>query len=237
MQLTVSFGGVHPSKITSVRRLDWADFAAKLAREPPESEDKASRGWYSCAEFDPVYRHGDNLIARTALTFDYDQGVSSQNIKKIGEAYAAIDNILYTTASHTAEKPRLRMVLPLSRPADPVEFQAVSRAVANYAGIELPSRESHVGAQMMYLPTRKAGAKFKAQITKGNPVDVDTVLLTYGDWRDRTQWPRRATGDESTTDIVPMAATEKIGIVGDFCRAFTISQVIERFNLPFTRDQ
>lgn len=236
MSLTVSFGGQHPSKITAVKRLEWAQFAAKLAAEPPESEDKASRGWYSCAEFDPPYRHNKNLVARTALTFDYDT-VSRQDVKKIVAAFAGFDHVLYTTASHTAEKPRLRMVLPLDRPCDPLEFQAVSRRMASRAGIELASRESHVPAQMMYLPTRKPGAKFKAEIHTGVPVGVDGELSTYTDWRDRTQWPRRATGDEATSDVVPVSALDKPGVIGEFCRAFPISVAIERFDLPFTRDQ
>lgn len=232
MQLTVSFGGSHPSKITSVRRLEWADFAAKLSREPPESEDKASRGWYSCAEFDPVYRHGDNLVSRTALTFDYDS-VSRQDVKNLGRVFSNFANVLYTTASHTAEKPRLRMVLPLSRPCDALEFQAVSRRVASHAGIELASRESHVPAQMMYLPTRKPGGKFKAQITEGELVLVDDWLAAYDDWRDRKSWPRRASGDEATSDVLPIPPDEKPGIVGEWCRAFSIEDCITRFNLPY----
>lgn len=232
MQLTVSFGGVHPSKVTSVRRLEWADFAAKLAREPPESEDKASRGWYSCAEFDPVYRHGDNLVSRTALTFDYDQLLRS-DIKKIVEAFEVYDYVLYTTASHTPEKPRLRMVLPLDRPCDALEFQAVSRRIASIAGIELASRESHVPAQMMYLPTRKPGMKFKADAHEGLPVFVDGELLSYKDWRDRKSWPRRASGDEATSDVIPVSPDEKPGIVGEWCRTFSVEACIERFNLPY----
>lgn len=232
MQLTVSFGGSHPSKITAVRRLEWAEFAAKLSREPPESEDKASRGWYSCAEFDPVYRHGDNLVSRTALTFDYDQ-VTRQDVKNLGKVFSNFANVLYTTASHTPEKPRLRMVLPLSRSCDVVEFQAVSRRVASHAGIELASRESHVPAQMMYLPTRKPSGKFKAQTTEGEILDVDKLLATFTDWRDRASWPRRASGDEATSDALPTPPDEKPGIVGDWCRALSIEDCIARFNLPY----
>lgn len=231
--VTVSFGGTHPSKITKSQRLSWQDFAALLTAAPPETEDKASRGWFACAEFDPAYRDSDNLQMRSCLTFDYDH-ITKADAGKIQTAYRAFDYALFTTASHTAEKPRLRMVLPLSRPAGYDEFQAVSRKVAALAGIELASRESHVPAQMMYLPTVKSGATFKATINKGVPVDTDVVLQSYGDWTDRAQWPKRKDGDgvhaKADNQIPP---DEKPGIVGDFCRAFDIYQAIERFDLPY----
>lgn len=232
--IVVSIGGANPAVIEHTLHLPWSRFAAKLAAPPPESEDKTSRGWYSCVEFDPAYRHGENFKARYALTFDYDS-IKRDDVAVIQQALDPFAYVMYTTHSHKAEAPRLRVVLPLSRAVDATEFQAVSRKIAQRAGIELAARESHVPAQMMYLPVRWPGAQFKSVVHPGAPVPVDETLAEYTDWHDHTSWPRRAAGDEAHAapeNITP--PTEKPGIVGDFCRAIDVYEAIRRFGLPYT---
>jgi putative DNA primase/helicase len=241
-KLVVSFGSGVPrpnnaqfAYITHVNRVQWDEVVALFIAQPPVSADKSSAGWYAFAEFDPVYRDSDNLVARHALTFDYDH-VTPADVKTIRAAYAELEYVIYTTASHTAEHPRLRVILPLSRPAGYDEFQAVSRMVASKAGIELASRETHVPAQMMYLPTVKPGQKYSAKRNAGEWVDVEAVLAEYADWTDRTQWPKRKEADGvHAVEGERVAPTKKPGIIGAFNRAFTISQAIEKFNLPFEK--
>ena len=103
-------------------------------------------------------------------------------------------------------------------------------------GIEFIARESFVPAQMMFCPARPLGGGFEARINSGAILDVDAVLAEYDDWTDQKQWPHRRDGD-----AVHAAAAEKIdprdkpGIIGAFNRAFTISQAIEKFDLPYRR--
>jgi hypothetical protein len=240
-KLVVSFGDGKPlprnaqlARIVRVEHMEWAEVAALFTKDPPRTDDKASAGWYSFAEYDPVYRDSDNLVARHALTLDYDH-ITLEDVKKIMAAYAPVEHVMYTTASHTTEKPRLRVIMPLSRPAGYDEFQAVSRRVASWAGIELASRETHVPAQMMFLPTARDGAPFKARHNaNGTWIDVDTVLGEYDDWTDRTQWPKRKEGDGvHSGEGSQTPPDEKPGIVGDFCRALDVYQAIERFHLPY----
>lgn len=239
-ELTVSFGSGEPrpnnaqfAYITRVARMSWADVVAMFKAPPPVSEDKSSAGWYSFAEFDPVYRDSENFVARYALTMDFDH-ITREDLVTIQKAWSDREYVMYTTASHTPDKPRVRVILPLSRPAGYDEFQAVSRRVAEEVGIELASRETHVPAQMMYLPTVKPGAKYKVQHHAGEWVDVDAVLASYTDWTDRSQWPHRADADSagSGEQVSPL---EKEGIVGQFCRAFSIEEAIARFGLPYER--
>lgn len=232
--LTISFGGGNLAAITDVKSLTWTEFAAMLAATPPETEDKASVGWYACASFNPVYRDGKNLVARECLTLDYD-AITPSDVKVILEAYTQYAYCVYTTWSHAADKPRIRVVLPLSRPVDADQFCAISRKVASWAGIELASRESHVPAQMMFLPSRKPGADFRGRVHDGWFISVDDVLNSYNDWEDRSEWPHRATGDTTHSTEVVTAPEDKEGIVGDFCRAFDVYAAIEKFGLPYVR--
>ncbi len=237
-KLVVSFGSGEPRPknaqfaiITDVKRLTW-DEVTRLLSSAPESEDKSSAGWYSFAEYDPVYRDSDNLVARYALTFDFDH-ITMEDVGRIRTAFRLFEYILYTTASHTKDAPRLRMVMPLTRPAGYDEFQAVSRMVASYAGIELPSRETHVPAQMMYMPTVKPGQKFKFTHNRGDWVDVDATLGEYADWTDTSSWPRRVDADGAQLGAQQTPPLEKDGVVGEFCRMFSIEDAIERFELPY----
>lgn len=231
-KLTVSFGEQHPAKISSTEELTWPELITELTLKPPIEADKAARGWYCPAEFAPEYRDSKNLIARHALTLDYDH-VKPDEVRRILRAFRNYEYLTYTTASHTAVAPRFRVVLPLNRPAMMDEFCAVSRWIAEPAGIELASRESHVPAQMMYLPTIKLGTEFKHKLHEGEWIDVDETLGCYEDWTDRSSWPHRKDADSTHSGEKGIPPDEKPGIVGDFCRAFNIYQAIEHFDLPY----
>lgn len=233
--LCVSFGRVSPATITDVKWLDWPAFSEWLTAEPPEVASKEARGWYCPVEFDPAYRDSQNFVARHALTFDFDK----VNLDTWGEVILAWEHTafaMYTTYSHRADAPRFRVVMPLSRPAGYDEFQAVARKVAADVGIELFARESFTPAQMMYAPARPLGGLWTTHTNSGEWLDVDSVLAEYFDWTDASSWPRLPDGDAAhlgTGERVD--PREKPGIIGEFNRAFTISQAIERFELPYRR--
>lgn len=233
--LCVSFGTTNLAAITAVRWLSWPQFASWLTEEPPEVEDKAALGWYVPAEFDPVYRDSQNFVARHAITFDFDH-VTIDTWGDVINAWDHTEFAMYTTYSHTPETPRFRVVMPLSRPAGFDEFQAVARWVATDVGVELVARESFVPAQMMFAPARRLGGLFTSHLNPGEWLNVDAVLAEYDSWTDTASWPRRKDGDP-----VHAAAAEKIdprdkpGIIGEFNRAFTVGQAIEKFELPYVR--
>jgi hypothetical protein len=231
-ELTVAFGGKHMAQIERTVTIPWDRYADLFTKTPDEATDKAAAGWSIPARFEPAYRDSKNLVERHALTLDYDN-ITRADVATIEKAFADIEYVVYTTASHTAAKPRLRVIIPTNRPMSPDEFGAVSRKVAARAGIELASRESHVPGQMMFLATRKPGGPFKARRHVGEWLDVDSVLAEYRNWEDRNEWPRRADGDSTHTAATAIPPAEKPGIVGDFCRAFDIYAAIEKFNLPY----
>lgn len=239
-KLKVSFGQSSDlAKIVRVEELAWEDFARKLTTQPPAVDDKSSVGWYTAAEFEAEHRHGKTFVARYALTLDYDH-IAKENIAQIAGAFEQWAHVMYTTWSHTPEKPRIRVVMPLSRPAGADEFQAVSRWIAARANIEWAAGESHVVAQMMFMPAVKPSmaVTFRAKINEGQPVDVDAVLGEYADWTDHKSWPHRGEGDNVyNADELPTPPDEKAGIVGDFCRTYDVPAAIEKFGLPYVRTE
>lgn len=236
-KLIISFGqnGEDLGKIAAVSEASWEEFAALLTTKPEETSDKASRGWYCPAEFSNRRRHSESFVARHALTFDYDV-VTPEQARTVQATFKGFAYAVYTTWSHTAEKPRFRIVMPTTRPMASDEFCCVSRTIAAAADIELAARESHTPCQFMFQPTMKPGGIFKAKINKGEWVDVDKVLGNYEDWTDPKQWPHRREHDEQyRKDELPPPPTSKPGVIGAFNRAFHIPEAIEKFELPYRR--
>ena len=244
-ELVASLGGKHNAKIKKIWRGTWAKFVTDLLATIPETMDKSSAGWICAAEFNPdetghtpgkPYRDSENFLARHFLTFDYDHIAVDDVERVVGVAGPGAAFLAYTTWSHTRDRPRIRVWIPLSRPASYDEFQAVSRAVASRAGIELAARESHVPSQYMYRPAVKPFEEFQSwQNTEGPWADVDKILGEYNDWTDRKQWPHRSEGDGVHSEGSGVDPRGKPGIVGAFCRAFSISAAIDRFDLPYSR--
>jgi len=235
--LIVSFGPNQTDlgAISAVSEATWDEFAALLTKQPEETTDKASQGWFCPAEFVPRRRHSDNFVARHALTLDYDV-VTPAQVKEILSSLRELEYVVYTTWSHSPEKPRVRVVMPTSRPMAADEFCAVSRRIASLANIEYAARESHTPCQMAFQTTKKPGVEFKAKRHKGAWIDVDAVLASYVDWTDRSQWPKRKEHDEQySRDEMPAPPTAKPGIIGAFNRAFMIPDAIQKFELPYTR--
>lgn len=232
-QITFSVGGKHPAEITKTVRCSFEEFCLRLTGSPPlETGDKASAGWICGAEFNPPYRHSDNFVARHLLSMDYDH-ISPEDVPRILESYESTAYLAYTTWSHDTVRPRIRVWVPMSRGASSEEFQAVSRKVAARCGIELAARESHTPAQFMYRPAIKPFGDFQVWANAHGPaLDVDKILGEYDDWRDRRQWPAAA-GDEVLGTGAQGSPLDKPGLVGAFCRAYTISAAIEHFGLPY----
>jgi len=141
---------------------------------------------------------------------------------------------VYSTHSHTEEHPRLRWLIPTSRPMTPDEYPAVSRMVASWIGIETIDSTTHELARLMYWPTCSEDADYYFRQQDGPVLDPDEVLAEYGDneaWRDTTLWPISKKESEVRTRALKKAGdpTEKPGIVGLFCRTYDVEDAIAEF--------
>ena len=165
-QITVSFGKGDKAAITAVKVMAWESFVEAIVAIPPEVRDKAARGWWIPATFSLPQRHSDNFVSRDALTLDFDHP-TLDTWGSVIIALAGVPFVMYTTFSHTYDAPRFRVVVPLSRPVGYDEHGAIVRKVSEKIGIDFVARESFVGSQMMYLPTRKLGGAFESYVGKG----------------------------------------------------------------------
>lgn len=138
---------------------------------------------------------------------------------------------LYSTHKHTPAKQRLRLVVPLSRDVTPEEYPAVGRKVAAALGIDKFDDSTYTPARMMYWPSTSRDGEFVFEFLDAPLLNPDGILATYADWRDVSSWPTSS----RVADIAQRRAehqadpTAKGGLVGAFCRAYTIQEAIEAF--------
>lgn len=139
--------------------------------------------------------------------------------------------VAYSTHSHTPDHPRLRLILPMTRDVTGDEYEAVGRRIAADIGIDYCDDTTFEPTRLMYWPSRPIDGDYAYHVNDSDWLDPDAQLDRYDDWRDITTWPRSTRQDEIIQARADKQADplEKPGMVGAFCRAYTIDTAIESF--------
>ncbi len=146
----------------------------------------------------------------------------------------ALDGVtffLYSTHSHTPDNPRYRIVILFAREVSEEEYPALMRMAAKQIGMDYFDDSTYQANRMMYWASCPSNGQFVFEEQDAGPLDPDKYLGMYVDWRDIMQWPMssrqseviKARGREQADPL------QKDGIVGAFCRAYSISGAISEF--------
>lgn len=124
---------------------------------------------------------------------------------------------------------RLRLIIPLVRTVTPDEYAAVARRVADDLNLARFDPTTFEPARLMHWPSTPENGEFVFQYSDAPFLDPDEVLKTYADWRDASLWPTTQPVEERIRHTVGKQEdpTEKRGIIGAFCRAHTITDVLD----------
>ncbi len=138
---------------------------------------------------------------------------------------------VYSTHKHTPEKPRYRLLIPLSRPCDPDEYEAIARKVAEDIGIDMFDDTTYQPHRLMYWPSSSIDGEYVFEHNESRPLDADGVLASYDDWHDVTSWPSSSRTAESRRRLVKKQEdpTLKKGIIGAFCRKYSVADAIDKY--------
>lgn len=174
-------------------------------------------------------RKKDCVLTRSGLSLDMDY--ATPDIIEQLEMFFSFRCLIYSTHKSTPEKPRLRLIIPLSREVTPDEYMAVARKVADEIGIELFDDTTYEPSRLMYWPSTSADGEFVYKEVDGDPLDPDTVLAKYTDWHNSAEWPvskrqQTVVQREIKKQADPLT---KPGTVGAFCRTYSITNAIDTF--------
>lgn len=203
-----------------------AEYAAMNKDEQSKIKDI---GGFVAGELKEGRRKNGHVVSRSLITLDAD--FAPQDLWDDIATFTTYALLAYSTHKHTPKKPRLRILIPLSRKVTPEEYEAIARKLANDIGIDYFDDTTYQPARLMYWPSTPKDGEYFYKVLDLPILNPDDVLKTYTDWRDASYWPEssrctkiRAKQADKQGD--PLA---KGGLIGAFCRAYTIPEAIATF--------
>lgn len=174
-------------------------------------------------------RKNGYVSARSIVTLDAD--FAKPGLWEDIEIQTEYAMAVYSTHKHTPTAPRYRLVIPLTRPVSPEEYEAVSRKLADDIGMDFFDDTTYEPARMMFWPSTSKDGKYFFKVLDQPMLNPDDVLATYQDWKDASYWPEssRCTAQRKKTADKQGDPLAKDGIVGAFCRTYDIHEAIATF--------
>lgn len=177
-------------------------------------------------------RKAANITGRDLATLDLDNvpaGQTDDILRRVdGLGCAAA---VYSTRKHSGYAPRLRVVIPFDRAALPDEYEPAARKLAALIGIRFCDPTTFDISRLMYWPSCCRDSQYVYRACDKPFCSLDGVLAMYGDWRDVAQWPQvpGAEAVERRRLAKQEDPTAKRGVIGAFCRTYSITQAMEKF--------
>lgn len=225
------------------RDITWEGFKEQLSHTTRTSETMAEYKAKSKSEQDKIKdvggfvggalkdgkRKNGFVESRSFLTLDMDY--ATPNIWDEITMFFDFECLVYSTHKSTDEKPRLRLLLPLSREISEDEYPAVARMVAKDIGMELFDDTTYEAARLMYFPSTSADGTYIFESQEGAELNPDNILSRYKDWRDSSSWPVSSRQVEVIKRTIARQTDplSKEGIVGVWCRTYDITTAIDTF--------
>ena len=223
--------------------MSWEELTARLSQtlyttETVEEYRNMSKGdqanikdcgGFVAGELKNGRRKNGMVNCRSALTLDMDYA-EPDTWEKLDMLFD-FKCCIYSTHKHTPDQPRLRLVIPISREISEEEYPAVSRMVAKDIGIDLFDDTTYEACRLMYWPSTSVNGEFFFEAKDGEVLNPDDYLKRYADWRDASTWPvsSRQSAAMKRTIAEQQDPLSKPGVIGAFCRAYTIEDAIDTY--------
>ena len=143
---TTSFTDLKERLKVPIRTSESAEEYAKMTKA--DRDNAKDHGGFVFGSLIGGRRTKNSVAVRSGVCLDGDR--ITQDFLDSFEDVCPYAAALYTTHSHTAEKPRVRVAIPAARDMTPEEFVAVSRFVAQEMGIDQFDECSYLPNQLMY---------------------------------------------------------------------------------------
>ena len=174
-------------------------------------------------------RDKTSVLYRQLITLDID--FSHENLWWDFTVLYDWAAVIHSTHKSCPEKPRHRLIIPLDREVSQEEYQAIARKIAGDLNIDLFDPSTFDVNRLMFWPSVSSDAEYYFEYQDGPFLEADYILGLYDDWHDTSEWPTAT----DSTDVIMQAIKkqedpeDKKGIIGVFCRTYTIQEAIETF--------
>lgn len=243
MKLAISVGNSRMDKKWRQEEIEFEDLKKRVSETKRTAETVAEYhklmrgqqdaikdvGGFVLGKLKNGRRKKSTVVSRSALTLDMDFG-TQQLIDSLDMLFPN-ECLIYSTHKHTLEKPRLRLLIPLSREVSPDEYEAVARMVAAGIDIEAFDDTTYEASRLMFWPSTSSDGEFYFNEIPGPVLNPDDILAKYKDWHDTTEWPVSNRQETVVRNEIKKQADPltKEGLIGAFCRTYPFPDVIDTF--------
>lgn len=241
--IDIATGASAASKVWRNKKMRWSELVQRLSEVVKTNETYKDYLAYSKEEqgkikdvggyFGGYLRAGrrkpQNVLHRQLITLDIDFA----HLDFWADFQMQFDNaaVLHATHKHCEASPRFRLIIPLNRECSPDEYVAISRKIAGLLNIDLFDSTTFETNRLMFWGSVSKDMDYYFQFQDGPFVDADEILDFYTDWTDSSAWPMSSSQKDTIKSTVGKQEdpTNKKGIVGAFCRTYSITEAIEEF--------
>ena len=219
----------------------WSDFVKKMSkpRHTAETLDqflKMSKedqgkikdvGGYVGGHLRGGKRNPQNVLHRQLLTLDID--FAEMGFAEMFDLTFSCEALIHGTHKHYKESPRFRLLIPLDRPVSPIEYEAIARKVAEFMDIEAFDPTTFQVNRLMFWQSSPSDVEYYVEHLKGDIMCADEMLAQYVDYTDTTTWAFSASATKAYSALAEKQEDplNKNGIIGAFCRSYSIHEAIE----------
>lgn len=225
----IAFGAKRSARTTTQKKLEWPEIVERLKNvqrtaETLEEYSEMTKSQRVEAKdigfFIGGLATGRKVAYRQLLSLDIDEA-SEETLNVLREWLKGHTYVLHSTHSSTPKKPRYRVVAPLNRIVVADEYGAVLRILHEKFNLPLDVATFDFN-RVMFLPSIPKDAEYFFEEGEGEPLDVSEIIGDGDTWRDLT----KVGVPEKIQVQDPLL---KGGIIGAFCKMFTIREAIETY--------
>ena len=245
-KLQISTAGSRKSTHWPRCEIMWSEFTEKLktpirgtetleqylALPKARQDELKDVGGFVGGTFTGDRRKPECAEGRDLLTLDLDNipaGQADDVLRRVNGLGCAA--VVYSTRKHAGYAPRFRVIVPTDRTATADEYEPAARKLASLIGIEFCDPTTFEVNRLMYWPSCCIDSQYMCEVYDNLFCSVDGLLGMYGDWRDISQWPQ-VPGSEAVERrrlAKQEDPTTKRGVIGAFCRTYSITQAMDQF--------
>ena len=241
--MKIAYGNSRMEKKWKNNEISWDDFCKRVSTTQtttetveeyrkmtkPQQDSIKDVGGFVGGHLRGGRRKTGTVLCRSMLTLDMDHG--TPDVMDELDMFNSHEMCIYSTHKHTPEAPRLRLIMPLKRDVSEDEYPALARKVAQEIGMDMFDDTTYQPHRLMYWPSTSSNGEYVFKVMDGDVLDPDYYLGLYDDWRDASTWPVSSRESEAVKKSAKQQADPltKTGVVGAFCRTYTIREAIEKF--------
>ncbi len=141
----------------------FAEYCKAAKKVKDETKD---HGYYIFGHFTDGIRKKSHLQGRDAIVLDGDF-LPTEYKKVFEKKLTSIAYVYYSTHSHSPRKPRIRVIIPLTRHVTPDEYVAIARKVAKGIGMDYFDDTTYEVSRAMFWPSVSKDGEYIFHENKG----------------------------------------------------------------------